>query len=94
MSTTRAQTLRALRNWGQPVLPSTLAYWMNRSPQYVSSKLSALYLRGLCDRKPHPRYPHRYLYYPKLLRGPGGAIAVGDKVDLLTLNQVQQERGR
>jgi hypothetical protein len=42
---------------------------MNCSPQYVSSNLSALYSRDLCGRKPHPRYPHRYLYYPKLVQG-------------------------
>jgi len=65
MSTTRAEVLHGLRNWGHPVAPVTLAYWMNRSPTYVKNCLSALYARDLVDRKPHPKYRHRYLYFSK-----------------------------
>jgi predicted transcriptional regulator len=67
MSTTRAEVLRSLRNWGRPVAPATLAHWMNRSPTYIQNSLSALYARHLVDRKPHPKYRHRYLYFPKTI---------------------------
>lgn len=67
MSTTRAEVLRKLRNWGQPVAPATLAGCMDRSPQRVSSILSDLYGLDIADRKPDPIYPHRYLYSAKAI---------------------------
>lgn len=51
MSTTRAEVLRALRQWGAPVAPPTLAHWMNRSPMRVADCLSALYARNLVNRE-------------------------------------------
>lgn len=65
MSCTRDETLLALRRWGNSVAPGTLAAWMNKSPSSVRDNLQALYSRDMCDRSPHPEYPHRYLYRPK-----------------------------
>lgn len=67
MSTTRAEVLVRLRHWGRPVEPSVLACWMERSPARVADILAKLYGRDLADRRPHPIYPHRYLYFPKAL---------------------------
>ncbi len=65
MSCTRAETLIALRNWGQPIMSAALAHWMGRSRNLVSGNLTALYARDLVDRMPHPAYRNRYVYRAK-----------------------------
>lgn len=67
MSTTRAEVLRALRHWGAPVEPATLAGWINRSPLRVADILAKLYGRDLADRRPHPIHAHRFIYSAKAL---------------------------
>lgn len=67
MSTTRAEVLQALREWGQPITPIGLASFMNRSPQRISTTLTALYARDLADRYPLYAYKNRYVYVAKPL---------------------------
>ena len=67
MSTTRGEVLTALREWGRPVTPTGLASFMGRSPQRVSTTLTALYARDLVDRFPHQFYRNRYIYRSKAI---------------------------
>lgn len=69
MSCTRAETLVALRSWGQPISPIELSMWMCKSVATVRDNLQALYARDLVDRSAHPEYPHRYIYRPKQVNG-------------------------
>lgn len=65
MSTTRAEVLRALHDWGHPTIPNGLASIMERSALRVGDVLATLYRKGLISRYPLPGYECRFTYAAK-----------------------------
>lgn len=67
MSTTRAQVLTALREWGHPITTRGLASVMDRPAHTVRNTLRLLYFMDRVDRFPNPMYPTRFIYRAKEL---------------------------
>lgn len=67
MSATRASVLVALRRWGWPTTPMTLANYMGVPAKEVGVVLKRLYYLDRINREPHPAHPLRFLYTAKEL---------------------------